>query len=252
MQSKIVLITGGASGIGLALVQKFAFHKSQVYFIDLNQAEGKKLEEQERKKGSSVTFLEGDLAQYAQVEKLIQSLPDKLDVLINNAGIAHVGTVESTSEEDFDRIVSVNIKGMFHCIKASLPKLKRGGGGAIVNLCSVAATIGIPDRFAYSMSKGAVLSMTLSVARDYVQEGIRCNCISPGRVHTPFVDGFLAKNYPGQEQVMFEKLSATQPVGRMGTPEEIADLAYFLSADTGKFITGSNFTIDGGFMGLKM
>ncbi|MBM3168131.1 MAG: SDR family NAD(P)-dependent oxidoreductase [Algoriphagus sp.] len=252
MQSKIVLITGGASGIGLALVQKFAFHKSQVYFIDLNQAEGKKLEEQERKKGNSVTFLEGDLAQYAQVEKLIQSLPDKLDVLINNAGIAHVGTVESTSEEDFDRIVSVNIKGMFHCIKASLPKLKRGGGGAIVNLCSVAATIGIPDRFAYSMSKGAVLSMTLSVARDYVQEGIRCNCISPGRVHTPFVDGFLAKNYPGQEQVMFEKLSATQPVGRMGTPEEIADLAYFLSADTGKFITGSNFTIDGGFMGLKM
>jgi len=252
MQSKIVLITGGASGIGLALVQKFASHKSHVYFIDLNQAEGKKLEEQERKKGNSVTFLEGDLAQYAQVEKLIQSLPDKLDVLINNAGIAHVGTVESTSEEDFDRIVSVNIKGMFHCIKASLPKLKRGGGGAIVNLCSVAATIGIPDRFAYSMSKGAVLSMTLSVARDYVQEGIRCNCISPGRVHTPFVDGFLAKNYPGQEQVMFEKLSATQPVGRMGTPEEIADLAYFLSADTGKFITGSNFTIDGGFMGLKM
>lgn len=252
MQSKIVLITGGASGIGLALVQKFAFHKSQVYFIDLNQAEGKKLEEQERKKGNSVTFLEGDLAQFAQVEKLIQSLPEKLDVLINNAGIAHVGTVESTSEEDFDRIVSVNIKGMFHCIKASLPKLKRGGGGAIVNLCSVAATIGIPDRFAYSMSKGAVLSMTLSVARDYVQEGIRCNCISPGRVHTPFVDGFLAKNYPGQEQVMFEKLSATQPVGRMGTPEEIADLAYFLSADTGKFITGSNFTIDGGFMGLKM
>ena len=252
MQSKIVLITGGASGIGLAMVQKFASLQSHVYFIDLNQAEGKKLEEQERKKGNSVTFLEGDLTQFAQVEKLIQSLPEKLDVLINNAGIAHVGTVESTSEEDFDRIVSVNIKGMFHCIKASLPKLKRGGGGAIVNMCSVAATIGIPDRFAYSMSKGATLSMTLSVARDYVQDGIRCNCISPGRVHTPFVDGFLAKNYPGQEHEMFEKLSATQPVGRMGTPEEIADLAYFLSAETGKFITGSNFTIDGGFMGLKM
>ena len=252
MQSKIVLITGGASGIGLAMVQKFASLQSHVYFIDLNQAEGKKLEEQERKKGNSVTFLEGDLTQFAQVEKLIQSLPEKLDVLINNAGIAHVGTVESTSEEDFDRIVSVNIKGMFHCIKASLPKLKRGGGGAIVNMCSVAATIGIPDRFAYSMSKGATLSMTLSVARDYVQDGIRCNCISPGRVHTPFVDGFLAKNYPGQEHEMFEKLSATQPVGRMGRPEEIADLAYFLSAETGKFITGSNFTIDGGFMGLKM
>jgi NAD(P)-dependent dehydrogenase (short-subunit alcohol dehydrogenase family) len=141
---------------------------------------------------------------------------------------------------------------MFLCSQAALPKLIEQGGGSILNLCSVAATMGIPDRFAYSMTKGATLSMTLSIARDYVKQGIRCNCISPGRVHTPFVDGFLAKNYPGREQEMFEQLAATQPIGRMGTPDEIAELAYFISSDTGKFITGSNFTIDGGFTGIKM
>jgi NAD(P)-dependent dehydrogenase (short-subunit alcohol dehydrogenase family) len=141
---------------------------------------------------------------------------------------------------------------MFLCSQAALPKLIEQGGGSILNLCSVAATMGIPDRFAYSMTKGATLSMTLSIARDYVKQGVRCNCISPGRVHTPFVDGFLAKNYPGREQEMFEQLAATQPIGRMGTPDEIAELAYFISSDVGKFITGSNFTIDGGFTGIKM
>jgi NAD(P)-dependent dehydrogenase (short-subunit alcohol dehydrogenase family) len=173
-------------------------------------------------------------------------------VLVNNAGIAHIGNLGSTSPADFDRLFAVNVKGLFLCSQAALPKLIEGGGGSILNLCSVAATIGIPDRFAYSMTKGATLSMTLSIARDYVTQGIRCNCISPGRVHTPFVDGFLAKNYPGQEQEMFEKLAATQPIGRMGTPAEIAEMAYFISSDAGKFITGSNFTVDGGFSGIKM
>ena len=146
----------------------------------------------------------------------------------------------------------MNVKGLFLCSQAALPKLIENGGGYILNMCSVAATIGIPDRFAYSMTKGATLSMTLSIARDYVQHGIRCNCISPGRVHTPFVDGFLATNYPGKEQEMFEKLAATQPIGRMGTPSEIAEMAYFISSDQGQFITGSNFTVDGGFSGIKM
>jgi len=175
-----------------------------------------------------------------------------LDVLINNAGISHIGNLASTSLADFERLFAVNVTGMFLCSQAALPKLIEQGGGSILNLCSVAATMGIPDRFAYSMTKGATLSMTLSIARDYVKQGIRCNCISPGRVHTPFVDGFLAKNYPGREQEMFEQLAATQPIGRMGTPTEIAELAYFISSDAGKFITGSNFTIDGGFTGIKM
>jgi NAD(P)-dependent dehydrogenase (short-subunit alcohol dehydrogenase family) len=252
MKNKTILITGGASGIGLALVEKFTTEGSNVYFIDSNGLLGRQVAKEFQEKGKSVTFLEVDIREESQVQHAIQSIPSKLDVLINNAGISHIGNLGSTSLADFERLFAVNVSGMFLCSQAALPKLIEDGGGSILNMCSVAATMGIPDRFAYSMTKGATLSMTLSIARDYVNQGIRCNCISPGRVHTPFVDGFLAKNYPGKEQEMFEKLEATQPIGRMGTPTEIAELAYFISSDAGKFITGSNFTIDGGFTGIKM
>ncbi len=252
MKNKTILITGGASGIGLAIVEKFAAEGSQVFFIDFNKTEGTIVEKSSREKGGKVTFLHADIQDEQQVLEAVRTIPGKLDVLINNAGIAHVGNLGNTSPVDFDLLFAVNVKGLFLCSQAALPKLIEGGGGSILNMCSVAATIGIPDRFAYSMTKGATLSMTLSIARDYVSQGIRCNCISPGRVHTPFVDGFLAKNYPGKEQEMFEKLAATQPLGRMGTPAEIAEMAYFISSDAGKFITGSNFTLDGGFSGIKM
>ena len=252
MKNKTILITGGASGIGLALVEKFTTEGSNVYFIDSNGLLGRQVAKEFQEKGKSVTFLEVDIREESQVQDAIQSIPSKLDVLINNAGISHIGNLASTTLADFERLFAVNVSGMFLCSQAALPKLIEDGGGSILNMCSVAATMGIPDRFAYSMTKGATLSMTLSIARDYVNQGIRCNCISPGRVHTPFVDGFLAKNYPGKEQEMFEKLAATQPIGRMGTPTEIAELAYFISSDAGKFITGSNFTIDGGFTGIKM
>ena len=252
MNNKTILITGGASGIGLALVEKFTTEGSNVYFIDSNGLLGRQVEKEFQEKGKSVTFLEVDIREESQVQLAIQSIPSKLNVLINNAGISHIGNLASTTLADFERLFAVNVSGMFLCSQAALPKLIEEGGGSILNMCSVAATMGIPDRFAYSMTKGATLSMTLSIARDYVNQGIRCNCISPGRVHTPFVDGFLAKNYPGKEQEMFEKLAATQPIGRMGTPTEIAELAYFISSDAGKFITGSNFTIDGGFTGIKM
>ena len=252
MKNKTILITGGASGIGLALVEKFTTEGSNVYFIDSNGLLGRQVEKEFQEKGKSVTFLEVDIREESQVQLAIQSIPSKLNVLINNAGISHIGNLASTTLADFERLFAVNVSGMFLCSQAALPKLIEDGGGSILNMCSVAATMGIPDRFAYSMTKGATLSMTLSIARDYVNQGIRCNCISPGRVHTPFVDGFLVKNYPGKEQEMFEKLAATQPIGRMGTPTEIAELAYFISSDAGKFITGSNFTIDGGFTGIKM
>jgi len=252
MKNKIVVITGGASGIGLAMVKKFAAEYCSVFFIDTNQAEGEKVEEELKKKGYSVAFLNCNITQAAAVQAVFEAIPGKIDTLINNAGISHIGKVENTSEEDFEKLFQVNVKGSFLCIQAALPKLKQEGGGSILNMASVAATIGIPDRFAYSMTKGAMLTMTLSIARDYVADGIRCNCISPGRVHTPFVDGFIAQTYPGQEKEMFEKLAATQPIGRMGSPEEIAELAYFISSDAGGFITGSNYNIDGGFMGLKM
>ena len=171
--------------------------------------------------------------------------------MVNNAGIAHVGTVESTEEADFDRLYSVNVKGIFNCIKACIPLMKKAGKGSILNMGSVAASVGIKDRFAYSMTKGAVLSMTYSIAKDYLASNIRCNSISPARVHTPFVEGFIKKNYPGQEDEMFEKLSKTQPIGRMGTPIEIASLALFLCSDEAGFITGTDYPIDGGFIKLN-
>ena len=174
-----------------------------------------------------------------------------IGILINNAGIAHVGNIEACEEADLDRLYQINIKGVFNCSKAVIPFMKENNEGVIINLASIASSVGISDRFAYSMTKGAVLSMTYSIAKDYIQNNIRSNSISPARVHTPFVDGFIKKNYPGEEQQMFEKLSKTQPIGRMGTPQEIADLALYLSSDEARFITGSDFAIDGGFIKLN-
>jgi NAD(P)-dependent dehydrogenase (short-subunit alcohol dehydrogenase family) len=252
MKDKHILITGGASGIGLAMVRKFAESGSIVYFIDNNIPEGERVMHEEMELGHQVNFWHADVTDFDAVSHHVKRHIGKLDVLINNAGVSHIGKVENTSMEDFERLFQINVKGMFVCTKAALPKLLEDGGGSILNLCSVAATMGIPDRFAYSMTKGAALSMTLSIARDYVDKGIRCNCLSPGRVHTPFVDDFLKKNYPGQEKEMFDKLAATQPIGRMASPEEIAELAYFISSDAGGFVTGANYNIDGGFLNLKM
>jgi NAD(P)-dependent dehydrogenase (short-subunit alcohol dehydrogenase family) len=181
---------------------------------------------------------------------LVQERLGALDVLVNSAGVSHIGTVETTDDADFDRIFDVNVKGVFHCLKAGVRAMK-DRGGVILNIASVASTVGIPDRFAYSASKGAVLTMTYSVARDYIDSKIRCNSVAPARVHTPFVDGYLKTNYPGREAEMFEELSRTQPIGRMGRPDEIAALALFLCSDEAAFITGTNFPIDGGFLTLK-
>lgn len=250
-KKKTVVVTGGASGIGLAITRLFAEKSDTVIFLDYNSNSGDHIEKELKEEGFDVRFLQADVADFNSVKTAFDQIPEKLDVLVNNAGISHVGRLEETSEEDFERLFQVNVKGIYTCSHEAIPKLKANGGGSIINMCSVAATMGIPDRFAYSMTKGAVLSMTLSIARDYVADQIRCNCISPGRVHTPFVDGFLSKNYPGKEKEMFEKLAATQPIGRMGKPEEIAALVYYLASDEATFITGSNFPIDGGFLGLK-
>lgn len=174
----------------------------------------------------------------------------RVHILVNNAGISHVGTIESTSENDFDRVFRVNVKGYYNCMQAIVEHMKTKGGGTILNLASIAAWAGLADRFAYSMSKGAVVSMTYSVARDYLPYNIRCNSISPARVHTPFVDDFLRKNYPGHESEMFTRLSVAQPIGRMGEPDEIASLAVFLCSDEAAFITGTDYPIDGGFLNL--
>jgi 2-keto-3-deoxy-L-fuconate dehydrogenase len=175
---------------------------------------------------------------------------NRIDILVNNAGISHIGNAENTPEADFDRVLRVNVKGFYNCIFATLGHMKSSGGGVILNLASIAASAGLADRFAYSTSKGAVIAMTYSVARDYLPFNIRCNCISPGRVHTPFVDGYLHKHYPGREHEMYDKLAKTQPIGRMAEPDEVAALALFLCSDSSAYITGVDYLIDGGFMNL--
>ena len=170
---------------------------------------------------------------------------------MNSAGISHIGKADTTNEEDFDKVFTVNVKGVYNCLHVVLPLMKAERKGVILNLASVAGIVGIPERFAYSMSKGAVTAMTLSVAKDYINDGIRCNCVSPARVYTPFVEGFLKKNYPGKEEEMIEKLSKTQPLGRMATPDEIAYLVLYLCSDEASFITGCDYPIDGGFVKLN-
>ncbi len=248
---KTAIITGGGSGIGRAISKLFAQNGADVIILDMDEKGGNETKSIIDKEGGKAIFHKVDISNHQLTHSLIESL-SKVDILINNAGIAHVGNLENCSEADFDKIYQVNVKGVYNCLSAILPKMKAQKSGVILNMASVASSIGIPDRFAYSMSKGAVLGMTLSVARDYVEHGIRCNCISPGRVHTPFVDGFIAQNYPGREAEMFEKLSKSQPIGRMGLPEEIAKLALFLCSDDAAFITGVDYAIDGGFINLKM
>jgi NAD(P)-dependent dehydrogenase (short-subunit alcohol dehydrogenase family) len=250
LRGKKVIVTGGASGIGLAISKLFHQQGAVVHMFDLNAALAA---EKAAEIGPGVHPHGIDVTDQLAVRSLMDAIAveGNIDILVNSAGISHIGTAETTSEEDFDRVMKVNVKGVYNGIHCVLPHMLKQGGGVILNMCSVAGSVGIADRFAYGVSKGAILTMTLSVAKDFVKKGIRCNCISPGRVHTPFVDGFLQKNYPGREQEMFEKLAATQPIGRMAKPEEVANLALFLCSDEASFITGSDYPIDGGFIRIN-
>jgi NAD(P)-dependent dehydrogenase (short-subunit alcohol dehydrogenase family) len=253
LTNKTAIITGGGSGIGKAISTVFAKQGAQVYILDMDEAGGNSTAEEIIKAGNKAIFNRCDVSNQAEVKKIISSIAEKkgsIDILVNNAGIAHIGNAESTGEEDFDRLMRVNVKGVYNCLHSVLPYMKQKGG-SIVNMASVVASVGIPDRFAYSTTKGAIAAMTMSVAKDYLAYQVRCNSISPGRVHTPFVDGFISKNYPGKEKEMFEKLSKTQPIGRMGQPEEIAHLALYLCSDEASFITGCDYPIDGGFIKLN-
>jgi len=251
---KNVVITGGGSGIGRAICRQFALAGAHVCILDINEEAGRKVCSEIEEKQGECSFYQCDIANQKQVVEVVKSIitdQSQIDVVVNNAGVAHVGNLENTSEEDFDRIYDVNVKGVYNGMYAVIDHMVAQGGGVILNMASVASTVGISDRFAYSMSKGAVLTMTLSVAKDYISDNIRCNCIAPGRVHTPFVDGFLKENYPEKEEEMFEKLSKTQPIGRMGDPDEIASLVLYLCSDKAGFITGTNYPIDGGFLNLN-
>jgi 2-keto-3-deoxy-L-fuconate dehydrogenase len=253
LQEKTVIITGGASGIGLAMSRLFASQGATVHMLEINGMQAEQEADKINATGGRARAHQVDITDEARVNEVIDSIAAEhgIDILVNNAGIAHVGNAENTQPADLARILNVNVQGTFNCIHAVITHMKEKHHGVILNMASVAATVGIPDRLAYSTSKGAIVAMTLSVAKDYITHGIRCNCISPARVHTPFVDGFLTKNYPGKEEEMFARLSATQPIGRMARPEEIAALALYLCSDEAAFITGCDYPIDGGFLRLN-
>ncbi len=245
LAGKRALVTGAGSGIGRAIAVRLAAEGAHVTVLERAAEAGEATAAAIRAAGGAADVIAADVADTASMRAAFERL-EALHLLVNNAGISHVGNVLSTTPEDLDRIFSVNVKGVYHGLHFGVPRLLAAGGGAIVNLASIASKIALQDRFAYGMSKGAVLTMTLSVARDFIDRGIRCNCVCPARVHTPFVDGYLAKNYPGKEAEMFAKLSAAQPIGRMGQPDEIAALVAFLLSGEAGFITGSAYDIDGG------
>lgn len=252
LNGKRAVVTGAASGIGLAIAELFASQGANVVLIDLDQARlDAAIASIHQKSGATSSGFACDVASEQSVEKVFSAIGRPIDILINCAGVAHVGSLLSTSVEDLDRLFAVNVRGTYLCMRAAIKPMIEAKHGTILNMASIAATAGLADRFAYSMTKGAVLSMTLSVAKDYLSQGIRCNCISPARVHTPFVDGFVANNYPGHEAEKMKELASSQPIGRMAKPDEIAALALYLCSDAASFLTGVDYPIDGGFFNLR-
>lgn len=250
---KTAIVTGGVSGIGKAISLKFVMEGANVHVLDISEKNNVDSDPDIKDIASKIIFHQCDVSNAEQVNEVIGqiSLKNKINILVNNAGVSHIGNIEQSTEDDLDKLIDINIKGVFNCTKACISLMKETGGGIILNMASVAASVGLSDRFVYSMTKGAVLAMTYSIAKDYLNDNIRCNSISPARIHTPFVDGFLKKNYPGQENEMFDKLAKSQPIGRMGKPEEVAELACYLCSDRAAFITGTDYPIDGGFLRLN-
>jgi 2-keto-3-deoxy-L-fuconate dehydrogenase len=271
LKNKTAVVTGGGSGIGQAIAVLFARQGAIVHILELSEEAGFETKNRIDTEGASnVGFRMSDVGRTPKSDIPNPKYTEggtctvhtcnvvdqkavlatfkaigKVDILVNNAGIAHIGNA------DFDRVFNVNVKGVYNCLHVVIPMMKANGGGVILNMSSISAYLGLSDRFAYSMSKAAVYNMTMTVAKDFIKDNIRCNSMSPARVHTPFVDGFLEKNYPTNKAEMFEKLSKSQPIGRMGKPEEVAALALFLCSDEAGFITGSDYPIDGGFTKLN-
>lgn len=252
LDNKVALVTGGASGIGQAIALCFAEHGAVIRIVDLNAEAAQKMAQRIVELGGSATAHPCDITEATQTQTTFKEILElsQIDILVNSAGISHVGQLGNTNDEDFERIFRVNVLGTHHAMRETVQAMITKGGGVILNIASIAGSAGLEDRYAYSMSKGAVLSMTFSVARDYLPHNIRCNAISPARVHTPFVDGFVKKNFPGKEAETFAKLSALQPIGRMAQPREVAMLALYLCSDEASFVTGTDYPLDGGFFNL--
>ncbi|HVW77303.1 MAG TPA: SDR family oxidoreductase [Alloacidobacterium sp.] len=240
LDGKHALVTGGASGIGEATCKELARAGAAVIVADLNLEKAKAL-------ASSLPQAKAvlmDVTKRESIEAVAAQL-DRLDILVNNAGIAHVGDITRVEPDDFDRLMEVNVKSVYLVTRALLPLLLKNKG-SIVNIGSVAGMVGIKQRFAYCTTKGAVLAMTRQLAVEYPKE-LRVNCICPGTVQTPFVEGYLDKYHPNEKEKVRAELNARQPVGRLGKPEEIASIIRYVCSDEAEFMTGSLLPIDGGW-----
>ena len=240
LDGKVALVTGGASGIGAATTRELTRAGAQVLIADLNLAAAQALAGEL----AGAKAVEMDVTRAASVEGA-RAVISKLDILVNNAGIGLVGDVASTSEEDFERVMRVNVHSVFLVTRAMLPLLLESHG-SIVNIGSVAGSVGVRQRFAYCASKGAVQAMTRQIAVDYAKQ-IRCNCIAPGTVQTPFVEAYLEKYHAHEKDKVRAELKERQPVGRLGTPEDVAGLVRYLCSREAEFIQGAVLPIDGGW-----
>ena len=253
LQNKKALVTGGTKGIGLAIVEEFVRLGAEVLLVARNSKQVSDTVQLLTQRGFLVSGLAGDVSEGAFRKELIQVVENKwgkLDILVNNVGTNVRKKFVEYTEEEYRQLFETNLFSLTEITRMAFPLLKKSGKASVINMASVAGSVGISERFGYSMTKGAVLSMTYSTALDYINHGIRCNSISPARVHTPFVDAYLKKNYPGKEMEVFDQLAKSQPIGRMGSPDEIANLALFLCTDEAAFITGCDYPIDGGFIKL--
>lgn len=252
LHNKVAFITGAGSGIGEAIARLFAKQGAQVIIADLRLDAAERVATEIKAEGGQAQAQELDVANTSQVQEAFATIANQyghIDIAVNNAGISHVGTILETSDEDWGRVMNVNAGGVFRCAREAVRQMlkQEPKGGTIINISSVAAQIGVEQRLPYSASKGAVLSLTRSIAVDFVQQGIRCNAICPGTVHSPFVEGYLQRNFPGREDEVRQTLHARQPIGRMGRPDEIASAALYLASEEAAFVTGSALVIDGGW-----
>ena len=251
LESKIAIVTGGAKGIGEATCRAFIQLGATVHLLDIDMPNAHRVAND---LGARCEAHCCDVTDSNAVTNTINTIAQThhgLDILVNNAGAGHIGSIDKATEEDMDRMYTINVKSVYYGMLAALPHMKKSGGGSIINLSSIVSIVGIPDRFAYSTSKGAVAAMTRSMAVDSLKDGIRCNSVAPARVHTPFVDAYLEKYYPDTKEEMFSRLSEAQPMGRMATPEEVAALICYLASDESAFLTGVSLPMDGGAFTLQ-
>ncbi|MFF9854188.1 SDR family NAD(P)-dependent oxidoreductase [Streptomyces litmocidini] len=237
------LVTGGASGIGLATARLLAGRGARVAVLDLDPADVP----------ASLLAFTADVSDDASVRTAVREATEVLggvDILVNNAGIGAVGTVEDNDDEQWHRVLDVNVLGIVRTTRAALPHLRRSGAASVVNTCSIAATAGLPHRALYSASKGAVLSLTLAMAADHVREGIRVNCVNPGTVDTPWVGRLLGQAAdPAAERAA---LDARQPTGRLVSADEVAAAIAYLASPAAASVTGTALAVDGGMAGLRL